>query len=271
MIDSSASLQKHVVLATRPQHQLAEFNGLLEAGGYSMLGFPCIEIRSVEMNPQLEKTLRSINDYDLIIFISANAVHQALNLLQSLDIKSADVSTKIATIGKATYKVAMDAGFNVSISPQQGFNSESLLALHALQAVQIDQSHCLIIRGVGGLEQLADELRLRGAQVDYAQVYRREKPLNDSTVQRQQLSANWDSFGIDAITVTSSESLQNLYDMLELSNDSLVSQSAIMATLIIAASERIAQRAESLGFKRIFCAQSATNQHMLDALNCAFE
>jgi len=49
-------------------------------------------------------------------------------------------------------------------------------------------------------------LRLRGAKVDYAEVYSRGV---------QQLSQNWPEMQINAITVTSNESLQNLYDMLD--------------------------------------------------------
>lgn len=263
--------QKKSVLVTRPQHQSAEFIALLDEHDFTGLAFPSIEIGALKLTPQLEQTLRVINNYDLIVFISANAVHQALSLLQQLDISPAAITANIATIGKATQKAANDAGFNVNLSPQQGFNSEALLALNELQAVQIKNSRGLIIRGVGGLENLADELRRRGMQVNYAQVYERRLPQHDGEIKRQQLGKNWDSFAINAITVSSNEVLQNLYDMLELSNASLASRTSILDTRIIVASSRSVTLAKSLGFTQIFCAQSALNQHMLEALKNAFE
>jgi len=264
-----SKIQKKI-LVTRPQHQLAEISQLLSDNNYAALAFSSIEICAVNLTPQLKQTLCSINDYDLIIFISANAVQHALKLLQQQNIKLADISASIATIGKATRNAAIAAGFKVDISPQQGFNSESLLALNELQTEQINATRCLIIRGVGGLEHLANTLQQRGAQVNYAEVYQRCIPQFDGDVSRQVLRKNWPDFGINAITVTSNESLQNLYDMLELANNTLADKCLIMNTLIIVASERSVKLAKSLGFKQIYCAQSAINQHILEALNSAF-
>jgi len=265
------SQQKKRVLVTRPQHQSAELKALLDEHDFTSVGFPSIEVCPLELTPQLEQILRHINDYDLIIFISANAVHQALSLLQQLNINPAAITANIASIGKATQKAANAAGFNVNLSPQQGFNSQALLALNELQTAKINHSRGLIIRGVGGLENLADQLRQRGMQVSYAQVYQRRIPQQDGDIQRQQLSQNWGSFGINAITVSSNEALQNLYDMLELSNTSLASRTSILGTLIIVVSQRGVTLAKSLGFTQIICAQSAINQHILEALTNAFE
>lgn len=265
------SQQQKVVLVTRPQHQLAKISALLTDNNYAVLAFPSIEICAINVTPQLKHTLCSINEYNLIIFISANAVQHALKLLQQQNIKLVDISARIATIGKATRKAAIEVGFKVDISPQQGFNSASLLALNELQAEQINATRCLIMRGVGGLENLADVLLQRGAQVDYAEVYERRIPALDGNISRQALRKNWPDFGINAITVSSNESLQNLYDMLELANNTLAAKSLIMNTLIIVVSERSVKLAKSLGFKRIYCAQSAINQHMLEALNFALK
>jgi len=255
----------HTVLVTRPQHQAGEFVKLLKNNGFNSLEFASIEILPVELSEILKQKLSSLNEYDLILFISANAVQQALNLLRQLNLTSADFTVPIATIGKATLDAATSAGFKVSICPQQGFNSSALLALEALQAEQIKGARCLIMRGVGGLEKLADELHRRGAQVEYAQVYQRKMPREDGEISRKQLSKNWDSFGISAITTTSNESLQNLYDMLEPPG-----QTRMLNTLLVVASERTENLARTLGFKFIKCAKSAINSHMLDALETQF-
>jgi len=251
----------HVVLVTRPQKQAAEFIDLLKSRGFNALAFPCLEVQPVMLNTQLKELINRLKEFDLIIFISANAVEYAAKLMRQQGIAPASITTKIATIGKATFSSAIALGFKVSLSPDNGFNSESLLALKELQADYINGTRCLIFRGVGGLENLANELQKRGAQVRYAEVYRRSKPQTDVNISRQQLSDNWAGLKINAITVTSNESLQNLYDMLEQPG-----RAAMLNTLLIVASQRGVKLAQSLGFKSIRLALSAINQHMLEAV-----
>jgi len=251
----------HVVLVTRPQKQATEFIDLLKSKGFNALSFPCLEIQPVALNKQLEELIKCLNEIDLIIFISANAVVYAAELMHQQGIEPASLTSKIATIGKATLSTANALGFKVNLSPDNGFNSESLLALKELQAGYIKGTHCLIFRGVGGLENLADALQERGVRVRYAEVYQRSLPEKDAGISRQQLSNNWGKLKIGAITVTSNESLQNLYDMLEQPG-----RAAMLDTLLIVASQRCLKLAQSLGFKSIRLATSAINQHMLEAV-----
>lgn len=254
------------MLVTRPQQQASEFIRLLASKGIASVAFPSIEIQSVELDARLKIILKQLNDYNLIIFISVNAVEQASALMQQQGIVPASITTKMAAIGKATLAAANKAGFKISISPKNKFNSEALLALNELQANALKNKHCLIFRGVGGLEVLADEIQQRGAQVSYAEVYQRKKPQHDGPVSRQQLSENWQDLHVKAITVTSNEALQNLYDMLESPG-----KNEMLKTPLIVASARGVELAKKLQFKQVQSAQSAMNQHMLNALEKEFE
>ena len=265
MNHAPTSRHKHVVLVTRPQRQASEFMRLLASKGIASLAFPSIEIQSVELDARIKKILHHLNDYDLIIFISANAVEQASQLMQQLGIAPASITTKMATIGKATLAAANKAGFKISISPANKFNSEALLALNELQTDVLKNKRSLIFRGVGGLDVLANELQQRGAKVSYAEVYQRIKPQHDGQVSRQQLSENWQNLHIKAITVTSNEALQNLYDMLEPPG-----KNEMLKTPLIVASARGVALAKKLQFKQVQSAQSAMNQHMLNALEKEF-
>lgn len=258
---SVPGIVKKTVLVTRPQPRADVFIEMLTSNAINAEAFSTIEIQPVAINASLESCLRSLNEYSLILFISVNAVEQTLNLLQSLNLTAGGISAKIATIGKASLSAATQAGFAVSISPQSGYNSEALLAMDELQAQQIKAHRCLIIKGVGGLDNLADELIRRGAQVDLAEVYRRQKPAVDKNIRRQQLSENWDDFGINAITATSNESLQNLYDMLEPPG-----RSRMLLTDLVVVSQRGVELAKKLGFTSVSCAQSALNEHVLATL-----
>ena len=168
----------------------------------------------------------------------------------------------MAVIGKATGAAATSVGFNVNIQPIHGFNSDALLELVELQPEQLQQAkHVLIVRGCGGLEQLPKELIQRGAEVSFAEVYERKKPDYDTQIKRQQVSQNWAELAISDITVTSNESLQNLYDMLEMPG-----KNEMLKTHLIVPSQRCAQLAKQLGFQSCSVAQSASNQHMIEAI-----
>lgn len=260
-LNESINLTDKVVLVTRPQHQSAEFISLIEQGGGRALPFPSIEIEPVALDDELTALLTEINSYDMLIFISANAVTFAVSLLRKLNIQAADIKCDIAVIGKATCGVAKSAGFNVSIRPENGFNSKALLTLASLQKEQIQQRKVLIVRGSGGLDELADTLTDRNALVTYAEVYRRRAPEQDIELKRESLSQNWGTYSISDITVTSNESLQNLYDMV-----GEPGKAKMLNVHLIVPSQRCVNLAKDLGFKSISLAQSATNQHMLEAL-----
>ncbi|VAW56886.1 Uroporphyrinogen-III synthase [hydrothermal vent metagenome] len=255
------NVENPIVLVTRPVEQGLAFIKRIKEKGINAKAFPCIEIQAVDLNESLTGVLNSLREYDLIIFISANAVQHGARVLAQYDLKPASITTKIATIGKATLDAAVQIGFDVTISPDNGFNSEALLALGICQQKHIKDKRCLIFRGVGGLETLATELKKRGAQVDYAEVYQRSKPEHDLYLSRFELSRDWLQFNISVITATSNESIQNLYDMIVAPG-----KKDMLETKLVVASRRGVELAQSLGFISIQCAQSAMNQHMLQAL-----
>ena len=95
-------------------------------------------------------------------------------------------------------------GVSDIIVPAERLDSEGLLALPELQNVA--GWRVLIFRGDGGRELLGDTLRARGATVEYAACYRRSKPQQDIAVLLDAAP--------DALTVTSSEALDYLWQML---------------------------------------------------------
>jgi uroporphyrinogen-III synthase len=258
---AAINLTQRIVLVTRPRHQASEFMQQIELHGGKTLSFPSIEIQQLESDSALIDKITKINSYDMLIFISVNAVNYCVSLLQALKINPQEIESKIAVIGKATSAAARSAGFDVSIQPSNGFNSDALLKLAELQHEQIQSKNILIVRGIGGLEQLPNALTQRGAEVSFAEVYERRIPLHDAQIKRQHLSQSWVELAISDITVTSNESLQNLYDMLETPG-----RDEMLNTHLIVPSQRCAQLASQLGFQSLTIAQSAGNQHMLEAI-----
>jgi len=122
---------------------------------------------------------------------------------------------KIATVGQGSAKALRESGVANVIAPAERFDSEGLLALPELQDVA--GWRVMIFRGDGGRELLGDTLRARGATVEYAACYQRSKPQHDASVLPDSAP--------DAITVTSSEALGYLWQMLDACPDETTSHS----------------------------------------------
>jgi uroporphyrinogen-III synthase len=97
---------------------------------------------------------------------------------------------------------------DVSI-PQTTYDSEGLLALPALFDAR--GKRIVIFRGEGGRDHLADALRARGAHVDCVDCYRRRRPESGAGGLAEALVKG----RAHALTVTSSEGLDNLRSLLE--------------------------------------------------------
>jgi uroporphyrinogen-III synthase len=116
----------------------------------------------------------------------------------------------------------------------------------------------LIVRGDGGRELLATEMRARGAEVAYVEVYRRVLPTADASA----LLRDWREGGVDLVTVTSGQILRNLSQLL-----GPAGQAVLQSTPLILASENVRQVALELGCRGpLEVAADATDAAMLAAL-----
>ena len=95
-----------------------------------------------------------------------------------------------------------------------------------------------IFRGEGGRETLAEVLRLRGADVAYAECYRRSVPPTDM----RPLVDDWARGAVHAVTVSSGEGLANLAVMLGDSGRGLLA-----AMPLFVPHARVARQARALG------------------------
>ena len=248
------SLQDVTVLVTRPVHQAENLSQLIENAGGKVVRFPTLEI--ARLSDLEANQIASVNlaDYDWLIFISANAVTMHGYYSDSDRIKKFK-SLRIAAMGKATAEVLIAAGYVVDLVAENGSTTESLLAMPALD--NVNRQRFLIIRGQGGREELANGLRLRGASVDYLDVYKRIIPTIDCSGLVRLLKQRM----LDIITITSVEALQNLLIML----DESCKQHLLEVPLVVV-SHRIRIIAAEIGFKRIAVAKSPSDLAILDTV-----
>jgi uroporphyrinogen-III synthase len=226
------------VVVTRPAHQAETFARLIkDAGGRAIL-FPAIEIRDVKDPYTVTRQVDRLDQYDLAIFVSPNAVERAMKLISGR--RRFPRGLQVATVGGASVRTLERFGITGVLAPQGRFDSESLLELPALAAV--DGLRVVIFRGEGGRDVLGETLRSRGAAVEYAECYRRVRPEIDAAP----LLQAWSRKGVDAVTATSSEGLRNFADMI-----GPPGRERLTDTPVFAPHPRIAGAAQELGVRKV--------------------
>lgn len=224
------------IVITRPLHQGEALKTRLESKGAEVLHFPTIEIQAVTASAELDACLKRLELYHYMIFISPNAVDYAADYL---DFSALPPKLKLAAIGPGTARALIAHGRKPDMLPRDGTNSEALLKLKSLN--DVDDKRILIVRGQGGRELLAETLEERGADVDYAEVYRRTVPRLDHS----ELGRWFREGKIDAIAVTSREALLNLDRML-----SPALTPYLRSAQLLVSSARVIKLAGALGIRR---------------------
>lgn len=242
-------LNDKTVIVTRPQEQATSLCQSLTDLGASVILFPTLEILPMADQNTLCKSLAALQTNDTVIFASSNAVIQSFSTKPDLNLPNI-----VIAMGPATQQSLSDYHID-SLIPNQ-FNSEALLTMSCLQ--NLTDKSVAIVAGVGGRELLENQLRTRGANVNKVESYQRTIPNADMNAQ----IPDWQTQAIDAIIVTSGESLQNLVTM---TNDAYKPWLFNQQLLVI--SDRIANIAAQLGFKKLpLIADNATNKAILSQL-----
>ena len=252
---STRALEGLGVLVTRPAHQAQGLCRLIEAEGGRPIRYPVIEIQPLHDLSRITPILDRLQEFQIAIFISTNAVQHGVQLLRDRGLSLNPLT--VVAVGRSTAASLEALGVAAPIVPSEA-SSEGVLALALFQPENITGRHVLIFRGEGGRELLAEHLRERGAEVEYAEVYRRVKPAVDEDT----LRAYWGDRGeeVQIILTTSTEGLNNLLQMMgEAHRDKL------SATPLLVMSERIAVLAQGLGFEAVV-AKDTTDEGLVDAL-----
>ncbi len=248
-------LQHKTILVTRPdglQHKLCD---LLKQAGARPIHYAAIKITAPSDNSSREYAREHFADFDIATFISPTAVKTTLDYMP-VD----DRNCKLAAIGSRSQRALEQAGLKVSIQPQ-GHDSESLLQHPGLQASEVAGKNIVIFRGEDGRDVLAQELQKRGASVHYAAMYRRICPQHSLPFDTRFINS------LDAITLSSNEGLQNLYD---LAMQSKADNHTLLATPLCVPGQRAFKLGQSLGFQHIEVADNATDDAMFRAVNRLF-
>ena len=200
------SLNGFGIAVTRPLDQAKRLRAAIEEQAGTAIVFPLIAIAPLDNYSVFDETINQLHSVDWAIFISTNAVENALPRLIK-KFPSIPDNIKFAAIGQQTAKALALFGVPEVLIPDTRFDSESLLALPEMHDV-INKT-VMIFRGIGGREVLADTLKSRGAHIIFAESYRRINPQTSCA----ELAQLWHKQQLHAIVVTSSEAMRHLLQM----------------------------------------------------------
>jgi uroporphyrinogen-III synthase len=231
----TASLRGAGIVITRPARQAAGFAREIAALGGQPLIFPAIVILPPADQAALRAVQWDLAHYDIAIFVSANAVEYGVG-------DPAAWPARILTLapGPGTAAALAAVGIANVRTPATTMDSEGLLALPELQAV--GGKRVVIFRGDSGRELLRAALEARGARVTQVECYRRARPEGGAA----RLLEAWRERRIDAVTLTSSEGLDNLWAIL---GDE--GRGYLAATPAFVPHPRIAEHARALGLRDV--------------------
>jgi uroporphyrinogen III methyltransferase / synthase len=211
------------VVVTRAREQASELKKSLEDAGAQVLQFPTIEIAPPESYDSLDRIVDAISDYQWVIFTSSNGVRAFFERLREAgDDARVLAGVMVAAVGESTANELRAHGIIPDLVPDK-FQSTALLPL-----LEADQKgiRTAVIRAEEGREDLIDELRRRGGEVDLGIAYRTIAADYDI----EELRALIEN-GIDAVTFTSASTVDHFFAKLTPEERSKVSSRAILASI----------------------------------------
>lgn len=232
------------VLVTRPLMQSKSLCARIEGLGWRAISFPAVEIQLIESEPSSSST-----HWDILIFVSKNAVIHGVHLLGGRT-----AGSWVAAVGEGTAGELRQRGIKVDLIPDKRWDSEGLLAHPELHGVA--NKKILIVRGQGGRPLLGDSLTERGAEVEYAEVYHRVLP----QVNASSIINGWRD-QIDMVVTTSNEILENLFQLLGDEGGKL-----LKATPLVVISERGYAYAQKRGCQSMILAEGASDEAVISAM-----
>jgi uroporphyrinogen-III synthase len=236
------SLQGRAILVTRPRAQAQRLARLIEGAGGRAELFPAIEIADVPPPAALGR----LHEFDLAIFVSPTAVAKAMP-----QVRAWPPALRVAAVGSGTRRELEKHRIADVIAPESGADSEALLATPGLGDVA--GKRIAILRGDGGRALLADTFVERGAQVEYITCYRRLAPRPPAHA--------WKPGELAAVTVSSSQGLDNLFEVLD--------RELLRSTPMFVPHARIAERARARAVREVVLA-GHSDEEMLDRLVAYF-
>jgi uroporphyrinogen III methyltransferase/synthase len=241
------------VLITRSRTQASKFRSMMEDLGAEPLELPSIEIAPLLDYGQIDATLARLNEFNWVIFASANGVEAVFDRLghQGLDSRALGHLT-VGAIGPATAEALLQRGIRADFIPRRSVSEEVVKELADRDWPGVS----VLLPGADiGRDVLAQGLSDLGATVEQIGAYRTITPEGSGKKARQLLSS-----GVDAVTFTSSSTVRNLVDILDGEKELLES------SLVACIGPITAATAKEIGLRVDLVAERHTVEGLVESL-----
>lgn len=207
----SLPLAEITVVVTRPREQAAEFTTELKRLGANVFLFPTIEIAAPESYADLDAGVENLQNYDWIIFTSANAVEHFLARLAAKNLETAELDyLRVAVVGEATAERLRLGQIHIDVLPADS-SAESLCLEIKNYVGELEGLKFLFPRSEIAREVLPQKLKENGAIVDAPVAYRTILPEKPETAKFRAMLAGG---SIDCVTFASPSAFKNFVQLL---------------------------------------------------------
>jgi uroporphyrinogen-III synthase len=167
-VSKSGPLEGKRIVVTRAVEQARELLSRLETMGATVLLFPAVSFSEPSDTADLDRVIRSLAEFDWILFTSANAVRFFSGRCRKLGVAPAqDGSYRCAAVGPATASAVAEEGFPVDHVAQEFLGA----ALARELSVSIAGKKIVLPRSERAQPDLPDALRAAGAAVTEVVAY----------------------------------------------------------------------------------------------------
>jgi uroporphyrinogen III methyltransferase/synthase len=188
--ESSVDAQSKAVVVTRAEADNGPLSSQLRDLGLQVLLWPAVSVAAAEVGA-LEEALRSISEFDWIVFASRYAVAAVTER-----VAAPPANLRVAAVGQATAQVLGQRGWPVDILPEDA-NAAALVSMFATKP--ISGMKVLFPASSRALPTIAAGLTQLGAKVVQVEAYRTEPAALDADACRSVI----DRRGIAAVTFAS--------------------------------------------------------------------
>jgi uroporphyrinogen-III synthase len=246
---ASALAGKRVVV-TRSAQQSATLLDRLSKLGAKPVAFPTISLVPMPA-PELKQAIAHIEQFEWLLFTSANAVRFFLAHLPTPQAVNLSLP-RIAAVGPVTGNVLETLGYRAEVIPATFTGLELAHGLGDLNGKVV-----LLPRAKNGRPEIVNALRSLGAEVNDIALYETVVAKPNAEAMAQIVA------GVDVLTFTSPSTANNFYR--------LVDPTSVASAVVACIGPTTAGAVEALGIKVDVVPSAYTMNDMVDALLTYFE
>ena len=246
------------ILVTRAREQASDFVARLAELGAECVEFPTIAVLPPESWGNLDRTIKSIERYQWLVFTSVNGVRFFFTRLEALgrDVRSLG-GIKIGAIGPKTSEEIRARGIRPDLLPEE-YRAEALV--EAFKKEKVRGCRILLPRAAQAREVLPRALGEMGAQVDVVDAYRTIRPSGDKEIVMELLEKG----EIQMVTFTSSSTVNHFVEIFDKEKDQVLER--LKRTAVACIGPVTAKTAEEKGFQVSLVPSEYTIEALTEAI-----